>query len=79
VADIEVCLRVVILALFVVIIQHSAVDVEWAFKALAWAVVVTHIVYGVKNLVTHVALLLCLYVSIILPKRNPVNRRVIVA
>ncbi len=38
----------------------------------------THVVYGVKNLVTHVPLLLCLYVSIILPKRNPVNHTGIV-
>jgi hypothetical protein len=57
VAHIEVATGIVILAFLDIVVQDPAVEVEWAFQSRAWTIVVTHVVYGVENLVTHVPLL----------------------
>jgi hypothetical protein len=75
VANIEVCAGIPVLALFVVIIQHAAIEVERTFKTFAGLKTLHHIFELAQYLVTHV-LLLAVYVLIIQVLDNLVNQNV---
>ena len=70
---VEVCSRIVVLTLFVVIIQHPTGEVERSFKTLTWAILDSHHVCFLKYSVAHRLLLVsvCVYYNALLPKGQP--------